>query len=71
MRQILLITTVLLSLFMFSCKTNSLSGVYVCDQSTKKEDSTIHHKNYSGLTNKLQPIANPGCGSGWTNNFEL
>jgi hypothetical protein len=24
-----------------------------------------------GLTNKLQPITNPGCGSGWTNNFQL
>jgi len=24
-----------------------------------------------GLTTKLQPIANPSCGSGWTNNFQL
>jgi hypothetical protein len=23
------------------------------------------------MTSKHQPIANPSCGSGWTNNFEL
>jgi hypothetical protein len=45
MRRILFITIVLLSLFALSCKTNHLSGVYVCDQSSKKADTTIHHGN--------------------------
>jgi hypothetical protein len=36
-----------LTLFIFclgGCASNNITGVYVCDQSQKKPDSTIHHQ---------------------------
>ena len=43
MRQFYVLLTLLISFFAVSCRTHALSGVYVCDQSTKKADTTIHH----------------------------
>jgi hypothetical protein len=38
-----------------------------------REHSSVQHWVLCkcGLTNKHHPIANPSCGSGWTNNFQL
>ncbi|MBL7740788.1 MAG: hypothetical protein JNK14_16330 [Chitinophagaceae bacterium] len=41
MKQILSIATLLLTTLALSCKTNNLDGLYVCDLSNKKADTTI------------------------------
>ena len=46
MQRILFSTIILLSFFALGCKTNHLSGVYVCDQSSKKADTIIHRGNH-------------------------
>ena len=39
--------TLLIALLTLGCsRTHSLSGGYVCDQSKKKADTTIHHSSY-------------------------
>ncbi len=43
MRQLLSYFAFFLLLFVIGCKTNNMSGIYVCDQSQKKADSTINH----------------------------
>ena len=43
MKQVFLSITVLLSIFFLSCKTNHLSGLYVCDQENLQPDTTIQH----------------------------
>ena len=43
MKQVLLYFTLSITLIMVGCKTNNMSGVYVCDQSQKKADTTINH----------------------------
>ena len=45
MRQIPLITIVLLFFFTFSCKPKSISGVYSCDQSIKKPTRNVNQTN--------------------------
>ena len=42
--------TIMLSLILLSCKTNSISGIYICDQSNKKADTTNHHGTYDEST---------------------
>ena len=49
MKQLFFGTFVLSALFL-SCKTNSISGIYICDQSNKKSDTTIHHETYDEST---------------------
>ena len=46
MKQLLLIATFFITVFTSGCRTNKLRGVYTCDQSNKKPDTTIHHENY-------------------------
>lgn len=41
MRHLLSLFVFFLSAFIVGCNTNSMSGIYVCDQSQKKADSTI------------------------------
>ena len=43
MRQVLSYFTLSFLVIVIGCKTNSISGVYVCDQSQKKADTTINH----------------------------
>ena len=45
MKQVLFYSTLSIMVIIASCKTNSMSGVYVCDQSQKKADTTITHGN--------------------------
>ncbi|GAA4737461.1 hypothetical protein [Flavisolibacter ginsenosidimutans] len=45
MRQFYSHVTLLICLFAVGCGPNSLSGTYVCDQSKKKADTTIHHSS--------------------------
>ena len=54
MKQILSITTLLLTMFALSCKTNSLDGIYVCDLSDKKADSLIHYWDTAGLVREIE-----------------
>jgi uncharacterized protein YpmS len=46
MKRIFFSLLAMLSIFIWSCKKNHLEGVYVCDASGKKADTTIHHKDY-------------------------
>jgi hypothetical protein len=43
MRQVLSYFTLSIMVILVGCKTNNMSGVYVCDQPQKKTDSTIKH----------------------------
>lgn len=45
MKQVLFYFTLSTMLIIVGCKTNNMSGVYVCDQSQKKADTTINHGN--------------------------
>ena len=45
----LLIAAFIISTFTISCNTNTISGVYVCDQSGKKPDTTIQHESYDQI----------------------
>ncbi len=45
MRQVLSYFTLSILIIVIGCKTNNMSGVYVCDQSQKKADTTINHGN--------------------------
>ena len=60
MRQVLSYFVFFLLVFIVSCKTNNLSGIYVCDQSQKKADSTINNGNnvevFTDLTCIIQEI---------------
>lgn len=50
MKRLLLTSVLFITINLISCKTNSISGVYVCDQSNKKQDTTIHHDTYDEST---------------------
>ena len=39
--------TVFLSMLVLGCKTNGISGVYVCDKSTKNADTTILQEGHA------------------------
>lgn len=41
--------TLLVCLFTVGCRSNSLSGAYVCDQSKKKADTTIRHNTFDEI----------------------
>ena len=45
MRQVLSYFTLSILVIVIGCKTNNMSGVYICDQSQKKTDTTINHGN--------------------------
>ena len=45
MRQAFSYFTLSILVIVIGCKTNNMSGVYVCDQSQKKADTTIKHGN--------------------------
>lgn len=45
MRQVLSYFTSSILVIVIGCKTNNMSGVYICDQSQKKADTTINHGN--------------------------
>jgi hypothetical protein len=45
MKQVLFYFTLSIMVSIVGCKTNDMSGVYVCDQSQKKADTTINHGN--------------------------
>lgn len=45
MRQVLSYFTLSILVIVTGCKTNNMSGVYICDQSQKKTDTTINHGN--------------------------
>jgi hypothetical protein len=48
MKSVLFNFTLLIMVIVVGCKSNTMSGVYVCDQSQKKQDSTVYHGNSSG-----------------------
>lgn len=43
MRQALFYFALSILVIVVGCKTNNMSGVYICDQSKKKGDTTINH----------------------------
>ena len=53
MKQHLIPLAVLISIFAFSCKSNKLTGVYVCDHSKKKADTAIQREGYTDITTDL------------------
>lgn len=40
----------LIAIAIIGCKSNSVQGIYVCDASKKKADTTIKHETYSEHT---------------------
>ena len=45
MRLVFSVVIAILFMFCLGCNTNSMSGVYICDQSQKKADTSIRHEN--------------------------
>ncbi len=43
MRQVLFYFVLFVLVVVVGCKSNTISGVYMCDQSQKKADTTINH----------------------------
>lgn len=60
MKQVLSFVTLTLFILCSGCNTNNISGVYICDQSQKKTDTTIHRENsvesFMDLTCIIQEI---------------
>ena len=53
MNQTLFTLAIMLSIATISCNSNSLNGIYVCDASQKKADTTIRHETYDESTMDL------------------
>jgi|SRR5436190_953056 hypothetical protein len=45
MRLVFSFAIAILFMFCLGCKTNTMTGVYICDQSQKKADTSIRHEN--------------------------
>lgn len=60
MRQVLSYLSLSIMVIVVGCKTNNINGVYVCDQSQKKADTTINNGNnvetFMDLTCTIQEL---------------
>ena len=50
MRSTLSTLVLVISILVLGCKSNELNGIYVCDKSLKKKDTTITHQGYNEIT---------------------
>lgn len=49
MKAVYCYLSVLIFIALSACTNNKISGIYICDQSHKKTDTTIHHGSFDQI----------------------